>query len=743
MNPALQDAVAFPRTGEKRGGGSEDAGRRDLRPALLARYRNLSALRYDYPLVLVDGASEADAVRSLAGVVNAVLAEIAPRGTAGERLRADVLALELEIRRLVAGGARGSLRRLWAVAEKNLAARTNEPPGDGPGRARAALALDGELVGCDGDATSRVLAHVWSAVEARKARTFLCRVDRLARGLADILKADFMRSAAAREPDRLRRSVGAAYEAAFDFERLSRTLARAMPADPLPEGRCKRIRWALAALESQRFFPGERDAPARAGRALPHAFVFDGCRPALQAYRERMPEMVDLVKALTIAELEIGNRYKEARHDSFFARFDESALAPESLAPFPSYLVRVRDEGWDAAEQATLFELLSLGLPVKVLVQTDDLLGDSSVWNGGVGFGVRGLPLAGMAMGLNRVYVVQTCASNLYQLSAPLATGMAFAGPALFSVFSGAGGAAQGLAPYLLAAAAMQSRAFPAFTFDPGAGADWASRFRIDDNPQADADWPVERFEYADEHLQRTAAEVAFTFVDFVACDRRFARHFALVPRAKWHPGMVPAADRLRRANGEADGVPYILMADANDVLHRAIVDDGLIRAARRCAETWASLQELGGIHNSHVRQALERERKALAEARARAPEASTPRPQPEPRAEPPPVAGDGKQAPAAPAPPAAETKAERPADEPYVETPRCTTCDECIQINPRLFAYDANKQAYIADLGAGTYRDLVEAAESCQVSIIHPGKPRNPDEPGLDELIERAESFR
>jgi hypothetical protein len=58
------------------------------------------------------------------------------------------------------------------------------------------------------------------------------------------------------------------------------------------------------------------------------------------------------------------------------------------------------------------------------------------------------------------------------------------------------------------------------------------------------------------------------------------------------------------------------------------------------------------------------------------------------------------------------------------------------------MFVYDENKQAYIADISAGTYHDLVEAAETCQVCIIHPGKPKNPDEPGLDELIKRAELF-
>ena len=58
------------------------------------------------------------------------------------------------------------------------------------------------------------------------------------------------------------------------------------------------------------------------------------------------------------------------------------------------------------------------------------------------------------------------------------------------------------------------------------------------------------------------------------------------------------------------------------------------------------------------------------------------------------------------------------------------------------MFAYNDNKQAYIKDIDAGTYRQLVEAAESCQVAIIHPGQPRHPNEPGLAELIARAQPF-
>ncbi|MBK8741882.1 MAG: ferredoxin [Betaproteobacteria bacterium] len=90
----------------------------------------------------------------------------------------------------------------------------------------------------------------------------------------------------------------------------------------------------------------------------------------------------------------------------------------------------------------------------------------------------------------------------------------------------------------------------------------------------------------------------------------------------------------------------------------------------------------------------------------------------------------------------AAEPEAEHSPDEAWIDTPRCSTCNECTQLNGKMFAYNGNMQAYIADLNAGTYAQLVEAAESCQVSIIHPGKPRNPNEPGIDALLKRAEAF-
>jgi len=380
-------------------------------------------------------------------------------------------------------------------------------------------------------------------------------------------------------------------------------------------------------------------------------------------------------------------------------------------------------------------EILSSGLPIKVLLQIDDILGEAPNGEGNLNSGMRSRQIANMAIGLNEVYVLQSSSSNLYRFRERMLRGLTYRGPALFSVFSGTSGIASGLPPYLMSAAAMESRAFPAFTYDPSAGPNWASRFYLEANSQVDLDWPIQGFIYEDEQHQRVSEDLAFTLVDFVASDHRYARHLARVPRDKWNGSMIPVDESLtRERKGLPDKVPSLLMIDGNNVLQKVIVDERLIREARRCREMWHSLQELGGVHNSHAEKLLAREKKAWEERMQQEAEAHA-------------AVAPAAAAPSASAVPAvasapATQEPERSPDEAYIETPRCSTCNECTQINNKMFAYDRNKQAYIADINAGTYAQLVEAAESCQVSVIHPGKPRNPNEPGLEELLKRAEVY-
>ena len=89
-----------------------------------------------------------------------------------------------------------------------------------------------------------------------------------------------------------------------------------------------------------------------------------------------------------------------------------------------------------------------------------------------------------------------------------------------------------------------------------------------------------------------------------------------------------------------------------------------------------------------------------------------------------------------------ADEEEEGLAMEPYIDSARCTTCDECTKLNNKMFAYNEKKQAFIKDGKAGTFKQLVQGAEKCPVRIIHPGTPLNPKERDLEKWVKRAEPF-
>jgi len=529
-------------------------------------------------------------------------------------------------------------------------------------------------------------------------------------------------STVGRSPERLKASIGSSFSGAFNFDAMSNILVKAKPSVALSDERRTRIRKLITVLENQRFYP------LKTNGTEPFAFSFARCSDALKAYQDRHEEAVELVKTLAIAELEANGDYRDSVHNLLFENFGANGLDAGELSQLPDYLVCTDVQTLDAGETAQLIELLAAGLPIKILVQTDDVLQPSVVAEGHVALGLRARQLVNTAIGLTDVFVFQSSASHLPKKRGSLMRGLFFSGPALFSIFSGANGHTGDIPAYLVAAAAMESRVFPALVYDPSAGADWATRLNITDNPMPDDDWAAHEFAFEDEKLQSQSENLAFTLADFMAIDDRFFQHFAVLQKDDWNKAVIPVTEALQSvAKGLPEKVPSVWLVDQELHLQKAILNDRTLAEVRRCQTMWHSLQELGGIHNSHAERLLAQELKNKTDALKISSE---------------------EEIPLAPATSASETlltespAAESHGDEPYIESARCTSCNECIQVNGKLFAYDENKQAYIVDPDAGTFRQLVEAAEGCQVSVIHPGKPRNLKEPGLEDLIKRAEPF-
>ena len=721
MSVTMQEMINFHLTGKAGRDDFAKSMREDACPALMVPYRQLADLRYDFPLVLIDNSEDRVFVDSLTGIMNRLLRDIAPQGNSGEQLRQHVLRLEARMRELVASGYELSLAQLWRRAEKSLVSECTEDEADtlrnSLASARFALKIEGRVVDCDERVAERVLQHAFIDVKGRRTRQTFEKIERLVIRLRNMLKVDDLKNSSSRTPDKLKKNLGKRYKESFDFELMSELLDDVTPKNRLPSARRKRIKDALAKLESQRFFVSEKTGLNRSGKAQ-YQFVVESLRAALKAYNERLPGMTELIKAIAIAELECDNAYRESAHAPYFERLSSQALTSEDLSLFPPYLVCMSESDCTTRDSARLLEIAAADLPVKLLIQVSDPLENR---------------LAQITSAPGSEFILQTATSNLVRHGREIRRGLEFSGPAIFSVFTPGDQEESARPSYLTAAAAVESRAFPVFSYDPSAGSGLADRFDISGNPDVNSDWPMREFSYQDDELQTVTESYEFTAADFAVLLQKYAEHFVFVPTESWSNDMLPVADYMQCQDSELiDKVPFVAIVNRDDVLQRFVVDDQLIRLIRRCRERWHALQELGGVNNSYVSEALKaavpvsKKAEAVEEVLEEDVLESV-----EELAQLSDEALDDE-----------EELESASSDEAFVDTPLCTTCDECTTKNDRMFAYDENKQAYIKDASAGTYREMVEAAEACQVSIIHPGKPLNPDEPGLEELTKRAAAF-
>ena len=165
MDTADHSHVTFFLTGSLPGARLEPVEGLHLRPALFAAYRDLTSLRYDFPLVFVAGPSDGSLIYSLSGLMDDAL-EAVGEGGQSERIRRHALRLEREIRAIVARGAAGLLSTVWDQAAARLEQGAEPSFADSLRRVRAAIAVDGEVADCDAALPARLVRHAWSAAQA-------------------------------------------------------------------------------------------------------------------------------------------------------------------------------------------------------------------------------------------------------------------------------------------------------------------------------------------------------------------------------------------------------------------------------------------------------------------------------------------------------------------------------------------------------------------------------------------------
>ena len=572
--------------------------------------------------------------------------------------------------------------------------------------------------------TTRLLALSPAAATFLHARTLAdsraptqaVLVDRL-RTLVQRLEGMLLRGGEPETAAELASELGSKSDRFLDMGKLAHSLRRTAGHQALDAERRKRLEKATQTLRSylERASAGTmlcvlHSVQVQAELRIPGVLWIESANPledALARAREDLDWFSEVLRALRLGALEAEGDYRAEIHQRALARLDWRAAKPEELAGAPLCLA-VESADRIANESLTaLSRLLRSGMPLQTLAIRD-----------AEPFTPEGPPDLGyLAIAHREPYVLEAPLSQAGTLLEGLRRMSRSLRPAI-AVVAAQASVGQGQATW-------RARLTPCLRYDPDAGESWAQRFSLEGNPAPEETW------------------AGATPADAVALDPRGRGGFAVLPAEAWNDEQTPLAEYLN-SNRAAAAIPYLEVLGPDGKPLRAAITRELANLCRRTRQSWRIYQELAGVHNDFVDRAATQARTAAqqeltgeqerlaAEARRQGAEsavyrlvaalantgelslpaipAATPRPA---------LPTPADSAPAAPKPATAA-----PQVGPYIDSALCTSCNECINRNPKMFRYNDDKQAYIADPKAGTYQQFVKAAAACPAACIHPGPP-------------------
>ena len=754
-------------------------------PRMLAHLVSPAGVRTEFPLLLLPPGQEGPASRPL----SEALAQAASGLTGeGARLVADnLIRIEGAVTAAVNGAsapiqARTLLDQVCHDMAQGLALKAGPDAALRAGLDALVQQIDGDMLPYSPDADLWLVLHAarWSLLSRQVAMAREIR--RLRDRLGDLVALEEGRQ---RSPEAVSASL-AATGALFDATQLARLVGQQKGGVPVSADKLERARTVLAVLREAVAATPTQVVLVHSG-AISDAFARqsgirvvraeDPYRAATGEFETLAAAARDLYGAVRTARLLLAGAYEPEQHDGLLARFDWQEFTADELASLGRVFVVDATACLGGNRLGSLLDLLRSGRPVQVLIEARPAVAgpDANPLAG------TRLDLASLSLALGSITVLQTTPARPEHMIDGLRMALSRPEPGLCVTTSGylPNRSTSPVGAWLTASAAIESRAHPLFRVDPEAGPSWAHRMDASGNPQPDQPWARED---ADDGAADGAEGACFTFADFALLDPALASSFRqtteaeverTMPVSAWIEGLPATVDRLP--------VIHAARAEAPEQGCTLVVSPELALAAAERLRAWRSLAELAGIGNEHARRAAEearrratdearREREALERSHADALQAlkatatdeamsrltdvllgtdvltASPAPRaPAPAAPAGPAATEAAQpsdAPAAEASPAQEPEEDAGFDDPWIDTPLCTSCNDCTKLNQLLFVYDGNKQAMLGDMAAYSFNDLVRAAEKCPARCIHPGKPKDAGEANLAELVERAAPF-
>ncbi|MCP4456544.1 MAG: ferredoxin [Cytophagales bacterium] len=764
----------------------------DLAPVIMAPLYTGALVGADFPVWVADETFDGDGPSCLS--LKDLLTQSCDSITSEEN-GANILAenigriLHIATQRMSDGNPRlfqSEIERILEDAEKQIEVSGDDLAGFNMSLVELAKILpkNGALLPYSNSTSFQVLEAAMVCQTVKSRSTLKNDIAGVKSHLADLLRVDLEKGPERKKPERLKDQL-AFVDTMMNFKKIT-SIIPGGGGESLGKERVQRITNIVkelgrseALLEQQGFFFVDELIHKNKDFDWKHLFgntelvaykKGKGCDAIRATFDEQIASWTKLFVALRMGTLELQGYYQADVHDDFFEHFTWKNLTTEELSGCPPFVMLANDDQLFANEINQLNAILSDNLPVRIVTvkqdentkgSTEDVLSSKS-------------DLRGLMMSHNNVFVYQSTSITPVNLYNGFMEGLSTFAPAIFSIsYADINTHANA---YLSTSSTIESRDFPGFTFRGLLGTPWGSRFDVQNNPQCESAWPIHKITIENAEGEKEEVDFPYTFADQASLDPANHSYFSQVDSSLWSDNLIPLSDFLGRSEEENIGcVPTIWMLNSANELIKVAVAWPMILATQERLDFWKFLQENSGINNYHVGAAIDDARANIQEELNLEIEQLKEEQQKEIQSIRDEEAGkvmenlsavllnmDTSNVVAAPtassaAPtvttseetetsdePQEEVKEEASvlSNDPYIDTALCTSCNDCLDLNGQMFKYNGDKMAFIADATAGTFSELVDAAEKCPVSIIHPGSPLNPDEPGLDSLIEQAEQY-
>lgn len=643
---------------------------------------------------------------------------------------------------------------------------------------------DGACLGCSEKTVIHLFTATVEALMQGRVEKHVARLDDLIVRFEKHIQQKLLGKMDVTDPDMMAKIADELKGGDLTFSAIAEKLEKQNEAQPVDPAWLKRVTQLVAKLKNLRWkYTNGTTGNGRAAMGIlnatgctsvwgstypfnPYPFPWanhlfqDPASMAMGIFEGHSAKMAEGFKAIRMAELELEGKYRPEEHDEFFKYFNWRQFSDEEWHLCPP-VVAVGGDGamYDIGFQ-NLSRMLISGKPIKALIldtQVYSNTGGQACTSGFIGqisdMAQYGKAIKGkeeprkeiglIAMAHRNTYVLQSTIAYPSQMIEGFIQGLSARRPAVFNCFTSCQpehGIGDDMGEHQ-AKLIVESRAYPLFRYNPDKGKTPQECFDLEGNPVIDEKWPKYTIDYLDGKREK-AMELPMTFADYAITEIRFRKHFRKSPPDTWNENMVPLAEFLEMSADEREGkFPYIWAVDRNQQLMRLLVAEPIVQSCEERQDFWIMLKALAGVDKKTETPEDQTEKIKAEVVRNIAAGLMQ-------------LAGGNGQGlavlaelPAIPATAPAEAETAAPATDgeymaPWLETEECTACDECININPKIFQYNENKKAFIKDANAGPYSDIVKAAEKCTAQVIHPGVPTNSKEKDIEKWIERGKKY-